>query len=102
MDVKRRVKRGLGGAATLFGIAAASYAAFVGSAWLRYGKPAAPTADEIEDPLNLRIASQVNGETRQDSTTADLVFVDELPIRGRRSAVAVWSLAPKKAAPVAG
>ena len=32
------------------------------------------TADEVEDPQNLRIASQVNGETRQDSTTADLVF----------------------------
>ena len=32
------------------------------------------TADEVPDPLNLRIASQVNGETRQDSTTADLVF----------------------------
>jgi len=32
------------------------------------------TADEIDDPQDLRIASQVNGETRQDSTTADLVF----------------------------
>jgi acylpyruvate hydrolase len=32
------------------------------------------TADEVGDPQNLRIASQVNGETRQDSTTADLVF----------------------------
>ena len=32
------------------------------------------TADEVGDPENLRIASQVNGETRQDSTTADLVF----------------------------
>ena len=32
------------------------------------------TADEIDDPLNLRIGSQVNGEPRQDSTTADLVF----------------------------
>ncbi len=32
----------------------------------------------------------------------DLVYVDELPIRGRRSTVAVWSLAPKEAAPVAG
>ncbi len=32
------------------------------------------TADEVPDPQNLRIASQVNGETRQDSTTADLVF----------------------------
>ena len=32
------------------------------------------TADEVDDPENLRISSQVNGETRQDSTTADLVF----------------------------
>src|ERR1700754_5032518 len=32
------------------------------------------TADEVPDPENLRISSQVNGETRQDSTTADLVF----------------------------
>jgi adenylate cyclase len=32
----------------------------------------------------------------------DLVFVDELPVRGRRSTVAVWSLAPKDGAPVAG
>src|SRR4051794_39262236 len=32
------------------------------------------TADEVSDPENLRIGSQVNGEVRQDSTTADLVF----------------------------
>ncbi len=32
------------------------------------------TADEVPEPENLRIASQVNGETRQDSSTADLVF----------------------------
>src|SRR3712207_1460715 len=32
------------------------------------------TADEVRDPQDLRISSQVNGETRQDSTTADLVF----------------------------
>ena len=32
------------------------------------------TADEVREPENLRIASQVNGEVRQDSTTADLVF----------------------------
>ncbi len=32
------------------------------------------TADEVADPEALRISSQVNGETRQDSTTADLVF----------------------------
>jgi 2-keto-4-pentenoate hydratase/2-oxohepta-3-ene-1,7-dioic acid hydratase in catechol pathway len=32
------------------------------------------TVDELADPLGLRIASRVNGEPRQDSTTADLVF----------------------------
>jgi 2-keto-4-pentenoate hydratase/2-oxohepta-3-ene-1,7-dioic acid hydratase in catechol pathway len=32
------------------------------------------TADELPDPHGLRISSHVNGELRQDSTTADLVF----------------------------
>jgi acylpyruvate hydrolase len=32
------------------------------------------TADEVPEPENLRITSTVNGEVRQDSTTADLVF----------------------------
>src|SRR3954471_18491140 len=32
------------------------------------------TADEVADPEALRITSHVNGEVRQDSTTADLVF----------------------------
>jgi 2-keto-4-pentenoate hydratase/2-oxohepta-3-ene-1,7-dioic acid hydratase in catechol pathway len=32
------------------------------------------TADEVPDPGALRITSHVNGEPRQDSTTADLVF----------------------------
>jgi acylpyruvate hydrolase len=32
------------------------------------------TADEVPEPRGLRIASHVNGEPRQDSTTADLVF----------------------------
>jgi 2-keto-4-pentenoate hydratase/2-oxohepta-3-ene-1,7-dioic acid hydratase in catechol pathway len=32
------------------------------------------TADEVPDPRGLRITSHVNGEPRQDSTTADLVF----------------------------
>jgi acylpyruvate hydrolase len=32
------------------------------------------TADEVPDPRALRIASHVNGEPRQDSSTADLVF----------------------------
>jgi 2-keto-4-pentenoate hydratase/2-oxohepta-3-ene-1,7-dioic acid hydratase in catechol pathway len=32
------------------------------------------TADEVADPMALPIRSHVNGELRQDSTTADLVF----------------------------
>jgi acylpyruvate hydrolase len=32
------------------------------------------TADEVPDPRGLRISSQVNGEIRQDSTTADMIF----------------------------
>jgi 2-keto-4-pentenoate hydratase/2-oxohepta-3-ene-1,7-dioic acid hydratase in catechol pathway len=32
------------------------------------------TADEVPDPENLRLTTHVNGEPRQDSTTADLVF----------------------------
>jgi len=37
------------------------------------------TADEIPDPMNLRLRTWVNGELRQDSSTANLVFgIDEL------------------------
>jgi 2-keto-4-pentenoate hydratase/2-oxohepta-3-ene-1,7-dioic acid hydratase in catechol pathway len=32
------------------------------------------TADEIPDPGRLAIRTRVNGELRQDSTTADLIF----------------------------
>ena len=32
------------------------------------------TADEVGDPNNLRIATTVNGETRQDSNTSDMIF----------------------------
>src|SRR5215213_5793198 len=32
------------------------------------------TADEVADPEALRISSRVNGEVRQDSSTADLIF----------------------------
>ena len=32
------------------------------------------TADEVPEPENLRLRSWVNGELRQDSTTADLIF----------------------------
>jgi hypothetical protein len=50
MSIKHRVERSLSAAAALAGIAAVSYAGFVGASWLRYGHPAAPTADEA-DPL---------------------------------------------------
>ena len=32
------------------------------------------TADEVPDPRSLRLTTHVNGDPRQDSTTADLVF----------------------------
>ncbi|MFP4493401.1 MAG: fumarylacetoacetate hydrolase family protein [Puniceicoccaceae bacterium] len=36
--------------------------------------PEIVTADEIPDPGKLRISSRVNGDLRQDSTTADMIF----------------------------
>jgi 2-keto-4-pentenoate hydratase/2-oxohepta-3-ene-1,7-dioic acid hydratase in catechol pathway len=43
-----------------------------------YG-PWITTADEVTDPTALRLTTHVNGELRQDSTTADLIFgPDEL------------------------
>lgn len=36
--------------------------------------PVVVTADEIEDPQALRMRSSVNGETWQDSTTAEMIF----------------------------
>jgi 2-keto-4-pentenoate hydratase/2-oxohepta-3-ene-1,7-dioic acid hydratase in catechol pathway len=32
------------------------------------------TADEISDPQNLRVRCEVNGEVRQDSTSAEMIF----------------------------
>jgi len=32
------------------------------------------TADEIDDPKNLRLKTHVNGELRQDASTSDLIF----------------------------
>jgi 2-keto-4-pentenoate hydratase/2-oxohepta-3-ene-1,7-dioic acid hydratase in catechol pathway len=32
------------------------------------------TADEVQDPQNLVITTTVNGETRQNGTTADMIF----------------------------
>jgi 2,4-didehydro-3-deoxy-L-rhamnonate hydrolase len=41
--------------------------------------PAIVTADEVPDPHNLRIRLRLNGQTMQDSTTAQLIFgVDAL------------------------
>jgi 2-keto-4-pentenoate hydratase/2-oxohepta-3-ene-1,7-dioic acid hydratase in catechol pathway len=36
--------------------------------------PALVTADQVDDPGNLRIRLRLNGETMQDSTTAQLIF----------------------------
>ena len=36
--------------------------------------PAVVTADEIEDPHNLRITLELSGETMQDSNTSNLIF----------------------------
>ena len=36
--------------------------------------PALVPAEEVGDPQRLRLRSAVNGETRQDSTTADMIF----------------------------
>ncbi|WP_326596285.1 fumarylacetoacetate hydrolase family protein [Streptomyces brevispora] len=36
--------------------------------------PVLVTADEVGDPQQLRLTSHVNGEPRQDSSTADMIF----------------------------
>lgn len=43
--------------------------------------PVLVTADEIDDIQNLRMTSTVNGEVRQDSTTADMIFSVEEIVR---------------------
>jgi hypothetical protein len=53
MNLKRRVEWGLGGAVALIGAAAASYAAYVGSSWLRYGHPPKPAEDEADSLLDV-------------------------------------------------
>ena len=50
MSIKHRVEWSLRGTAALAGIAAMSYAGFVGASWLRYGHAAASAPDEA-DPL---------------------------------------------------
>ena len=50
MHIKRRIEWGLGGAAALLGVAAASYTGFAATTWMRYGRTASPAADDA-DPL---------------------------------------------------
>lgn len=50
MDIRQRVEFGAGAAAALVGVAAVSYAAVVGSTWLRYGHHSEPAAAE-KDPV---------------------------------------------------
>jgi adenylate cyclase len=52
-----------------------------------------------DTPYQLFVADSTRARMSEPN---DLVYVDELPVRGRRSTVAVWSLAPKEGAPVAG
>jgi len=45
--------------------------------WFDTGAPCGPwmvTKDEIADPHALRLQTRVNGETRQDATTGDMIF----------------------------
>ena len=51
MDLKRRNERGPAGVAALLGAGAATYAAFAGAMWLRYGHAAAPSEEDEADPL---------------------------------------------------
>jgi len=45
--------------------------------WLDTGAPCGPclvTRDEVEDPHALRLRTRVNGETRQDASTGEMIF----------------------------
>ena len=53
MNITRRVEWGLGGAVALLGVAAASYAGFAATTWMRYGHAAEPTADEADPMLDV-------------------------------------------------
>jgi hypothetical protein len=52
VNVKRSVALGVKGAATAAALGAASYAAYVGTTWLRYGHPSAPTRDQADTLLD--------------------------------------------------
>jgi hypothetical protein len=52
MNVKRSVALGMSGAAAAAALGAASYAAYVGTTWLRYGHPSAPSKEEADTLLD--------------------------------------------------
>ncbi|RPI55083.1 MAG: hypothetical protein EHM55_08915 [Acidobacteria bacterium] len=52
MTRRRRIPWPVRAPAALAGMAAATYAAYVGAAWLRYGHPHRPDADEADDLLD--------------------------------------------------
>lgn len=55
--IKRRVEWGVGGAAALVGAAAVTYAAYVGSTWLRYGHAEGRGAEETDRLLDVFMPS---------------------------------------------
>ena len=65
MDLQRRNKFGLGAAAALLGMGAATYAAFAGAMWLRYGHAAAPSEDEADPFLDVFMPNYDVAERRQ-------------------------------------
>lgn len=76
MDIKQRVEFGTGAAAALVGAAAVSYAAVVGSTWLRYGHAPHPAADE-QDPLLAVFMSKYDVSERHHvavAAPADVTF----------------------------
>lgn len=50
MNIKRRIKWGLGGAVALLGVTGAAYAGLAAATWIRYGRAAPPAGDDA-DPL---------------------------------------------------
>jgi hypothetical protein len=52
MTIPKTMKTGIGAATTLLGVAAASYAAYAGMSWLRYGHPPPPAPGDADELLD--------------------------------------------------
>ena len=76
MLITQRVERGVGSAAALVGIAAASYVGFVGAAWLCYGHPVPPANGEADPLLDVFMPNYDVAERHQIAvaTSADVTF----------------------------